>query len=459
MKPIIKVFILFSFIVIISTARAQDVEPVLTFGEFQRQVLLYYPRLKAAQADVEQALARKLQASAGFWPSVQGVTSVTVSDDPTFAFSSKLRQEAFTSGDFDLNRLNSPRHRTNYNATLQTEWPLFDAFQTISRLRAARKQADAAGEDKVFAEMEARLVAAEAYLRALAVDQDLAVTEQILKDSADDLQQAQDLKEQGMILGADFYAARVVAGDFTRQHNALLRQKQEATALLNILMGADPEKAWTVQGTLDGNAWPQRDLALWLETARSRRPDLKALEARYQAQEQDLRREQTTVLPKVSAFGAVSEDTDTLGERGGRNFSAGVKGTMDLFDPSHRGRVRASRAGLQKLEHQRLVLRDTITQDLSAEYYRMEAVKDNLPVVQAMTDDAREAVDLTLPLYREGRKSIADLLEIRRAYLNARQAHTQLQSGLRASGLRLLFLAGELGEAQAQDFTRRIGAE
>ena len=71
--------------------------------------------------------------------------------------------------------------------------------------------------------------------------------------------------------------------------------------------------------------------------------------------------------------------------------------------PRRAPRVRASKETLKKLESDKIILKDAITKDLTNEYFHYQTAQDNLPVTQKMMDDAKQAVDLMLPLYREGR--------------------------------------------------------
>jgi outer membrane protein TolC len=69
-----------------------------------------------------------------------------------------------------------------------------------------------------------------------------------------------------------------------------------------------------------------------------------------------------------------------------------------------------------------------------------------------MTDDSGQAVDLTRPLYQEGRKSVADLLDMRQGYIRVYQAYYAALVGSKTSQARLLFLSGQLDESK----TRKI---
>lgn len=429
----------------------------LTFKEFYGKVLVYYPQLKQQDANVNLAIAHKLQAVSGFLPRIQGITSVTRGDDPVFVFGSLLHEGAFTLDNFDLNRLNTPRPHTTYNASLEGQMPIFDAFQTISRVRSAKLQIDSARFEASFTKMEAFLVAAEAYLRAIAVDKLLATVNEVNDASAGDIKQAEDLKDKGLILGADFYAAKVMHGNIIQLKNQLLREKQATRILLNILMGQDPFKPFEIQGNLVENTHDVKQLQGWLERAYKSRPDIAAIDKTIQAQGVEVTREKSTILPRLDAFGEARDDTHNFKSDGGQNYIVGLKAQMDLFDPSYSSRVRVSKETLKKLESDKLILRDSITKDLANEYAHYQTVQDNLPVTQKMMDDAKQAVDFMLPLYREGRKSIADLLQIRTSYLNVAKGYYALATDTKASWTRLLFLSGQLDEPRMNEVVKSIG--
>ncbi len=437
-------------------AEGPEASGPLKFSDFYRRVLAYYPKLKQQEADVNLAIARKLQAVSGFLPRVQSQASVSRGDEPVFVVGSVLREKDFTAQDLALSRLNTPRPHTTYNVTLTGQMPIFDAFQTISRVRAARLQLESAREEEKFTRMEAFLVATEAYLRAAAVENLLEIVNTIGQASTQDISQAEELKGKGLILGADFYSAKVTSGGITRIQNELAQEKQAAHILLNILMGEDPLKPVEIEKSLA--VVIQDDIALqgWFDAAYKSRPDLAALDGSIRAQDIEVFRERSTMLPRLDAFGEARDDTGSFHSDGGQNYVFGVKLQMDLFDPSYSARVRASRETLRKMELEKSILRDNIAKDITNEFAHYKGVKDNLPVVKSMMDDAGQAVELMAPLYREGRKSIADLLNIRYSYLEAARSYYVMIVDNKASWTRLLFLSGQLDEAHINEAARRL---
>ncbi|PIY82600.1 MAG: hypothetical protein COY78_05725 [Candidatus Omnitrophica bacterium CG_4_10_14_0_8_um_filter_44_12] len=456
---IIYFLLVLSFVFPFSSFAAEETpfSRLLTFKDFYQKVLAYYPKLKQQDVNVNLAIARKLQAVSGFLPRFQGVTSVTRGDDPVYVFGSLLRQERFTQDNFALSSLNSPRPLTNYNFSIEGQIPIFDAFQTISRIRSAKLQIDSARFDESFTKMEAFLVASEAYLRAVAIEKLLATVTEVSKASEEDIKQAEDLKEKGLILGADFFAAKVMAGKISQLENQLTQEKQAAHILLNILMGEDPFRIFEINGKLAETPQETKTLESWFADAYKSRPDLASLDKTIQAQTIEVSREKSTALPRVDGFGAGSVDTHKLSSDGGQNYIVGVKATVDLFDPSYSSRVRGQKETLKKLESDKTILKDTIAKDLANEYAHYQTVQDNLPVTQKMLEDAKQAVDLMLPLYREGRKSIVDLLQIRASYLDVAKGYYTLATDTKASRTRLLFLSGELDEPRMNELACSIG--
>jgi len=212
-----------------------------------------------------------------------------------------------------------------------------------------------------------------------------------------------------------------------------------------------------IRGELAESAQKTEQLQNLFQQAYKSRPDLAAIEKTIQAQGIDVSREKFTGLPRIDAFGEAREDTHNFKSNGGQNYTVGVKGQIDLFDPAYSSRLRLSKETLKKLESDKATLKDAITKDIANEYAHYQTVQDNLPVNQKMLEDAKQAVELMLPLYREGKKSIADLLEIRTSYLNVAKGYYTLATDTKASWTRLLFLSGQLDEPKMKEAVGQIG--
>jgi len=133
-----------------------------------------------------------------------------------------------------------------------------------------------------------------------------------------------------------------------------------------------------------------------------------------------------------------------------------MKGTMDWFDPAYPGRVKDVDARHKELKAERDALRDEIVRDIVRELARYETVLLDVPVMRSASADAKQASDLTAKLYQEGRKSIADLLEMRRGYYETAAGYESLLLSLELEYAKLLFLSGQLTEDGIRQVNARL---
>jgi outer membrane protein TolC len=129
---------------------------------------------------------------------------------------------------------------------------------------------------------------------------------------------------------------------------------------------------------------------------------------------------------------------------------------MDFFDPSYPGRVKGTNAKYKELKAERDALRDEIAKGLIQELTRYETVTADAPVMKSAYADAKQASELTAKLYQEGRKSIADLLEMRRGYFETAAGFQSLLLALELEYVKLLFLSGQLGEDGLHQIDQRL---
>lgn len=417
----------------------------LSFLDCYRKVLAHYPSLKKRYEKLEQTKAERNLAIADLFPHIRGIFGTETSDDPVFVFGSLLRQKAFTQQNFELNSLNSPRHRTNYHFGIEGEMLLFDSFNTISKIRSARRAVKSADLEADFTEMEAAIVTLESYLGILLAKELYNIAVEVRNASAEDLKQAKDLNDKGMILGADYYAAKVTAASIERETNRLKSMLKTSRMLMNVLMGEDPDFLWDPAGEFPASVRDKEDLQAWVARAYRQRPDLAALDQMIDAQRIESLRQKTSFLPKFYGFGSLDENSHDW-HTGGQSFSVGFVGKMDFFDPDYPGRVKDANAKHKAIQADRDALRDGIARDLIQELARYETVTLDLPIMKSAHEDAKQATELTAKLHQEGRKSIADLLEMRRGYFETAAGFRNLLLALELEYAKLLFLSGQLTE-------------
>lgn len=417
----------------------------LSFLDCYEKVLTHYPALKKRYEQLDQAKAGRNIAIADLFPHIQGVASMTTTNDPVGVFGMLLQQSKFSQANFEISELNDPGRRTDYHFGIEGDMLLFDSFNTISKIRSVRRMVKSAALEADFTETEAGIVALETYLGILLAKAILSAAEEIKTKSDQDLKQAEDLNQKGMILGADFYAAKVTAAGIERERNRAQALLKQSRMVMNILMGEDPEFFWEPAGKLPEYVQDKGELRAWIAQAYQQRKDLVALDQMIDATRIETLRQKTSFLPRFYGFASLNEHTPDW-HTGGEDYMIGFKGTMDFFDPSYPGRVKAAKHQYEALKADRQAMRDEIAKGLAGELTRFEAVVLDLPVLKQASQDAAQASDLTAKLYQEGRKSIADLLQMRRVHLETAVGLEQLLLALELEYAKLLFLSGQLDE-------------
>ena len=88
--------------------------------------------------------------------------------------------------------------------------------------------------------MEAILAASEVYSRLALTQELLKVIEEVTSDGDKDVNAAESLSQKGLILGADFYLARMTQTKLLQTKNEIMAQQAALSMAFNILRGVDP---------------------------------------------------------------------------------------------------------------------------------------------------------------------------------------------------------------------------
>jgi outer membrane protein len=153
--------------VLLLAAFSAGAQEPLPLSEAVARALANHPARKAAAAERDVGAAEVREARAGLLPQFGLSESFTRGDDPVYVFGTKLRQQRFTAGDFDLVQLNTPGPVNNWATRLGGSWRIFDTLGSWHNLRRARHMSTAAARQMERAEQEVVFAAVEAYYGVL----------------------------------------------------------------------------------------------------------------------------------------------------------------------------------------------------------------------------------------------------------------------------------------------------
>ena len=120
------VYLIICILVLCISGTVQAQAPqMVTYKDYLQQVLNYYPSLKEQYASIEKAVNEKALAASARVPQLWASANYEYGNDPVYVFGALLRQNRFSSDDFSLNRLNSPKPLSNNSASIEGQWLLF----------------------------------------------------------------------------------------------------------------------------------------------------------------------------------------------------------------------------------------------------------------------------------------------------------------------------------------------
>jgi outer membrane protein len=416
----------------------------ISLAEAARRAVARSPGLRAADAQVDRARRARSEAGAHRYPRLDAGSSLTRGDGPVYAFASLLDQRSFTQSNFDVDALNNPGYVTNIKSYLRAGVPLFTGYELQSAGKMAELQVAQAESVSGAARQSLRLAVWEAGIQSLQARVFSAQLAERVRSSTQEVQSAQKLRDKGLVLGSDFFAAEAVLLGLQAWQIQIEKMGQAAQESLAVLLGQDPGQ-FSVAGSLQSGGPPLPTLPDLFNHGRVQRSDVKT--AALQADQADVAafKEKSTFLPTLDAMAQAETNTEDFSSNPGNRLIM-VRALWALGDPSYVARRKKaedeSRSGRQRLS----ALEEQARVDIVQQYRRYEAARDSLPIFEQTAAKARQSLDLFRPLYREGRQSILDVLRAEEALARAEYLRLETLASLHLQKARTLAAAGILDE-------------
>lgn len=384
----------------------------LTLAQAVQIALEKNPEHKAALADTRVASADVSTARSYLLPHATFSETATRGNDPVYVFGSKLRQRRFTTADFALNVLNTPKPYGNFSTRFGGTWNLFDSFASWHGVRRAERLQVAAGHqlDRTDQEIVFRVI--QSYYGVLLARKQLEVAEQGLKTAQSILGQSRDRFQSGVAMESDLLSAQVRLAarqqELIRARNNVALARVEWTSAMGLGSPGDFEPA----EALAERTLPVVALDQAVEQAVQKRPDLGRVLSEEQAQQQSVAMAKSAFGPKVNAFAGWEADNPTFAAGGGGNYwMAGIELQIDLFQGgAKRAQLSRERATAEKIAALKQVATDAIRLEVRRAYYDVDAARQQADVARAAVTQSQESLRINQNRYDAGLSTISDLL-------------------------------------------------
>lgn len=405
--------------------------------------------VQAARAEEEAASHRLAQAKGFRLPSVRFDEVFIRTDSPAEAFALKLNQERFSFASFMTADPNRPKTLDTAISRFELQLPLYTGGELSSRIAQAGRFAESKTLAREWAEREAALAAAEAYVMLAQAQEYVALLQKARDTVAAHVALAKAYVDQGMLIEAEYLRAQV---ELSRVEDLLAQargQEEVAQANLAFRLGLDQKERFALR-PLAMPAAPADSLEDYLATAEAR-PDLRAAEAMVKAAELEAQVKKAAFLPKAGIVARADWVDDKLfGTHGDSTTIMAVVGANLFAGGSDRAAIAAARAEARAGGEQVRFAREGVALEVRQAYVEAQVAVARVQTARKALQAAAEVERVTTERFRQGVVKMIDLLDADTARREAETRELVARAEAHLALLRLAIKGGRNPESVLQ---------
>jgi len=404
------------------------------------------PLRKAAVADTKAASAGVREAQSFLMPHVTFSELGTRGNDPIYVFGTKLRQQRFTTSDFDLNQLNTPRPFGNFTTRFGGTWNLFDSFASWHGVSRATEMNHAAGHQLERTDQEILFRVVQSYYGLLLATKQVEVADQAEQTAKSIMERSQARFDSGVVVESDLLSAKVRLASREQELIRARNNLELARAQLNTAMGVPVDALYQPADPLGERNLAFPTLADVEQKALTSRPDLKRIESEQSAQQLSVAIAKASFGPRLNAFAGWEMDNPTLlAGGGGNNWLGGVELQFDLFEGgAKRAALSREHAIAEKMAALKQAASDAVRLEVRQAYYDLDSNRQQMGVARTAIAQAIESLRINQDRYEGGLTTITDILGAEEAARRSQTDYWQAVYQFHISSANLELASGTL---------------
>jgi len=343
-------------------------------------------------------------------------------NNPVFAFGSRLNQGIFSQSDFDVNALNSPQAITNFTTTFQVAQPLLNINKLIQR-KAANYAYQAKEFQNNYMTSALLLKVQTLYMQLQLTYESQKVIEETVKLVQKNYDQTNNFYNEGLIQKADILAVQIRLSEVKTQKQSVDNNIKNLSDRLKQLMQDNSEEvlkpidSLTVINLWEGNL---------VEDSNLNTSDIKALELKKRSYDKLYEAQKLSFLPTLNAFGQFQYFDDEIFGTSSDNYFFGAELKWDIF----KGYTRIANLQKQKAEAEKVQLeqKEYIEQkknDIQESIRAIELADEQMNTQKIAVEQSEEAFRIINNRYKEGLEKTTELLASETRFSNIQLAYLQ----------------------------------
>lgn len=364
----------------------------------------------------------------------------TRTNNPTFAFSSKLNQERFTQEDFAITSLNNPEPINDFQTSISLEQPIYMKRASLG-IRMAKEEFSARRDDL---ERKRELTAFEitrTYIMVTTATEFIKAAEKGMEEAGEHLRLAEARDAAGVGLFSDVLRARAGLAEAEQGFVTAKKDLSVAKRMLGLLLGVDDE----IDVSESVSPFALKGLDYYLSSANSR-SDIRSMSKRYGNAKNGVELARSSYYPMLGVGGSYFlNDNETAFGSEGQSWQVSAFLRWNIFDGmlgSHEAK-KARHEANEALSHLEGIKKQA-SFSVRKSWLEVEEAMKKKELSEAALKSAEEGERLLRLRYENALSTIAELLDAQSSLERARASNVIAKDALASAMLNLSFESGTI---------------
>jgi len=361
-------------------------------------------------------------------------------NNPGYAFMSRLNQSRIEAPDFNPDTLNNPNAINDFQSSITVEQPVF-VKKALVGLDMSRTESMAKEEDVRRKEEEVTFSVVKACLNVLTAREYVQVAQFGVADAEERLRIANLRYKNDVGQYADSLRASTALTEAKQRLNVARKGASLARRALGVLL-AMPDSPDVADASFDLSL---KELSHYTQVADTR-SDVRALELRGENARNNIRLAEAGYFPYVGVGGsyALNDHNAPLGSEG-KSWQVMAFLRWDLFDGTRREyeRAKARHQEAQVREHL-AAMKKGVSFKIYEAWLNVEEANQNIQLAEEALKTAEEGARLLKLRYENGLSSLSDLLNTQASLEQARAGVVERKNAYKTALAALSFESGTL---------------
>jgi len=414
----------------------------LTLEQAVEQALSQHPQVKAAQYHLEAGDAGVEAARSPLYPHFHLTEKFNHTNNPMWAFATRLNQKTITREDFDPDQLNDPNAISNFTTSISVSWELFSGGRTQAGLEQAKQNQQTASVSLKKVRQEIIAHTSKAYIGLLLARENLGVIEQAVETARAHSVFIESRYKGGFVVKSDLLRAQVRLAELDQERLSAQSRVNVAQAALNASMGSYDNPEIQTTTPFQDCVETQGSLEDWIERAISNHPDIEHLNLLEGVAESEIRKAKAGHWPFLHLVGSYDMDTEGFSDFG-ESYAVGAMAQIPLYRGGQtRSAVLAATAAWKQAQEIKKSARLLITLKNRQAYYETQSAWKRIAVAKSALEQAEEGLRIVENRYRNGMLTLVSLLDAEMARREARVNHFKALHDYKVARIDLMLAAG-----------------